>query len=70
MKPKIRLKGYSGDWSTHILSEIGFMTAGGTPSTFIDEYWNGEINWLQSGAIQNKTISTKSAFQITHFLCA
>jgi type I restriction enzyme S subunit len=60
MKPKIRLKGYSGDWSTHILSEIGFMTAGGTPSTFIDEYWNGEINWLQSGAIQNKTISTKS----------
>lgn len=63
MEPKIRLNGHSGEWSTHTLSEIGYMTAGGTPSTFIDEYWNGDINWLQSGAIQNKTITPKSVIK-------
>lgn len=56
MKPKIRLKGYSGEWSSKSLNDLGFMTAGGTPSTFIKEYWNGNINWLQSGAIQNNII--------------
>ena len=51
--PQLRFKGFSGVWKSYNLDEIGFMTAGGTPSTMVEEYWNGDINWLQSGAIQN-----------------
>lgn len=56
MVPKIRFKGFSGNWITETLENIGHMTAGGTPSTFVKEYWDGDINWLQSGAVQNKIL--------------
>lgn len=52
-KPQLRFKGFDDEWKIYKLEDIGFMTAGGTPSTFVEEYWNGDINWLQSGAIQN-----------------
>ena len=60
MEPKIKIKGFDGEWSSKSLYDLGFMTAGGTPSTFIKEYWNGNINWLQSGAIQNNVIDEKA----------
>lgn len=44
------------DWETKELGSIGFMTAGGTPATNVPKYWNGDINWLQSGAVQNNII--------------
>ncbi|MCR5312803.1 MAG: restriction endonuclease subunit S [Bacteroidaceae bacterium] len=51
--PRVRFKGFEGEWKSVILGEVGFMTAGGTPSTFNPDFWGGSINWLQSGAIQN-----------------
>ena len=60
MEPKIKIKVFDGEWSSKSLNDLGFMTAGGTPSTFIKEYWNGNINWLQSGAIQNNVIDEKA----------
>lgn len=51
--PRVRFKGFEGEWETETLANTGFMTAGGTPSTYNSDYWNGNINWLQSGAIQN-----------------
>ena len=30
--------------------------SGGTPSTKVDEYWNGNINWLSSGETRNNYI--------------
>ncbi len=38
------------------VTEIIF--SGGTPSTRIDEYWGGDINWLSSGETRNNFIST------------
>ena len=32
--------------------------SGGTPSTNIDEYWNGDIPWLSSGETSNRYISS------------
>ena len=58
--PKVRFKGFEREWEPVKLSKIGYMTAGGTPSTFVDKYWNGEINWLQSGMVQNRIIYTSS----------
>lgn len=42
---KRRLSGFSGEWETRKLGEITEIVSGGTPSTRIDEYWNGNINW-------------------------
>lgn len=48
-----RLAGFSEAWEYKKLSDTGFMTAGGTPSTMIPEYWDGNINWLQSGVVHD-----------------
>lgn len=50
---KKRLEGFTEPWVTIKLSETGYMTAGGTPSTLIADYWGGEINWVQSGVIHD-----------------
>ena len=54
---KRRLKGFTGEWRDKKLDEMGFLTAGGTPSTIEPSYWGGDINWLQSGAVQNCIIT-------------
>lgn len=49
----VRVKGFSKPWVEVELRQTGVMKSGGTPSTLVPEYWNGNINWLQSGAVQN-----------------
>jgi type I restriction enzyme S subunit len=50
---KRRLSGFSGEWNNKTLGEIGECFAGGTPSTFRSDYWDGDIYWLPSGRVQN-----------------
>lgn len=50
---KKRLPWFTWEWINVTLSQIWFMTAWGTPSTFIKEYWWWNINWLQSWAVHN-----------------
>ena len=38
--------GIPKDWKLKKVDEIGKVVAGGTPSTEIEEYWDGEIAWL------------------------
>ena len=33
------------DWEVKKLGEVGEISSGGTPSTTVEEYWNGDINW-------------------------
>lgn len=40
-------------WKAKKIDEILKTELGGTPSTKIDEYWNGEYPWLNSGEITN-----------------
>ena len=48
-KPKIRFKGYEDDWEQRKLSEITIETyGGGTPKTANEEFWKGDIPWIQS----------------------
>jgi len=53
---KRRLPGFSGEWEVRKLGEIGNCFAGGTPSTFKSEYWDGEHIWLPSGRVQNNIL--------------
>ena len=43
-------------WQEFKLGDITKVFAGGTPSTKIKEYWNGNILWLTSGELNNKKI--------------
>ena len=53
---KTRLPGFSGEWEARKLGEITQSTAGGTPSTMIEEYWGGNIKWMNSGELNKKRI--------------
>ena len=43
-------------WEVKIIGEFAKVTAGGTPSTQISEYWNGDIRWMNSGEINLKRV--------------
>jgi len=49
-------------WKVVKVSSICKTQAGGTPSTFKEEYWNGDIPWINSGALKNVIIKTPSKF--------
>jgi len=47
--PKIRFKGFNDAWEQRKLSEIALQTyGGGTPKTANEEFWKGNIPWIQS----------------------
>jgi len=41
-----RLAGYTGEWVEKKLGDIAQMNSGGTPSSKVSEYYNGNINWV------------------------
>lgn len=43
--PKRRFREFMTDWKPFILGEVSNIIGGGTPSTSVNEYWNGEIDW-------------------------
>lgn len=50
---------YYPEWKEKKLGDICELFAGGTPSTNVKEYWDGDINWITSGIVQNCTIYEK-----------
>lgn len=44
------------DWGIRRISDFTNVYAGGTPSTMISKYWNGNIPWLNSGEINKKYV--------------
>lgn len=44
------------DWKLTLIKNISTVITGGTPSTKIFEYWNGEIKWMSSGELNKKFI--------------
>ena len=51
-------------WEVHRLGTLLHTVLGGTPSTKAKEYWNGDINWLNSGEVANFPI-VSSELKIT-----
>jgi len=44
------------DWEVKRIGKITKTSAGGTPSTSIEEYWGGDIKWMSSGELNLKRI--------------
>lgn len=41
-----RLSGFSGEWVEKTLGELASMNSGGTPSSKVGEYYDGNIKWV------------------------
>lgn len=63
--PKIRFRGYSEEWKEECLSDSADIVGGGTPSTNIKEYWDGDIDWYSPAEIGDKIFVGKSQRRIT-----
>jgi len=46
------------EWEVDVLGNLEYfeLATGGTPSTSIKEYWNGDIKWMASGEVNKKRI--------------
>lgn len=64
-KPEIRFEEFSYNWERRNLSDIVAITGGGTPSTVIEEYWNGDIDWYSPTEIGSEVYATGSVKKIT-----
>ena len=53
-------------WEVKSIGEICNIVLGGTPSRKIEEYWNGDIKWINSGAVNQLRIIHPSEM-ITRF---
>ncbi len=52
-------------WEVKKLGDVADIVGGGTPSTFINSYWDGTINWFTPTEIGFKKYVTESSRKIT-----
>ncbi|HEQ8684316.1 TPA: restriction endonuclease subunit S [Streptococcus pyogenes] len=56
-QPQYRFDGFEGEWEEKRISDIAnVFTGGGTPSTQNDQYWTGNIPWIQSSDLSKDEI--------------
>ena len=63
--PAIRFAGFTEAWEQCKLSEIADIVGGGTPSTIISEFWDGDIDWYAPAEIADQIYLTSSQRKIT-----
>ena len=47
------------EFESYKLEDLGKIYSGGTPSTKVPEYWDGDLNWLSSGETRDTYIKKK-----------
>ena len=63
--PEIRFKEFTDVWEQRKLGEISNIVGGGTPSTEVESYWNGNINWYSPAEIGSQIYVSNSQRKIT-----
>ena len=56
---------FKNTWEQRKLGDIATITGGGTPSTNISEYWNGDIDWYSPVEIGENRYVSRSTRKIT-----
>ena len=55
--PEIRLDGFEGEWELLEINDLADdFQSGGTPKTNVQEYWDGEIPWIQSSDLETNCL--------------
>ncbi|QSS97807.1 restriction endonuclease subunit S [Psychroflexus sp. ALD_RP9] len=55
-------KVFDDEWVEIRIGEISTSFSGGTPSSNVKEYWNGNIHWIKSGELNQGQINNTSGF--------
>ena len=63
--PALRFRGFDNAWEQRKLSELADIVGGGTPSTAISEYWDGDIDWYAPAEIADQIFVNLSQKKIT-----
>jgi len=63
--PKIRFKGFDGEWESRKLGIEVEIIGGGTPDTTNSAYWNGDIDWYSPTEIGEAAYANGSVKKIT-----
>lgn len=63
--PKIRFKGFEGEWECRKLGAEVEIVGGGTPDTTNSTYWNGDIDWYPPTEIGEAAYANGSVKKIT-----
>ena len=64
-KPEIRFSGFIDDWEQRKLGELAEIVGGGTPSTSMGSYWDGDIDWYAPAEIGEQIYLESSQRKIT-----
>ena len=62
---KTRLPGFSDEWEIKSIGEIAQVIGGGTPSTQVSNYWDGEINWFTPTEVGTTKYISESVRRLT-----
>lgn len=55
--PEIRLDGFEGEWELLEVNDLADdFQSGGTPKTNVQEYWDGDIPWIQSSDLETNCL--------------
>ena len=63
--PEIRFKEFTDAWEQRKLGEVSQIVGGGTPSTGIPDYWDGDIDWYSPAEIGEEIFVSCSQRKIT-----
>lgn len=56
---------FATTWEQHKLGDLANIVGGGTPSTNMDKYWDGNINWFSPIEVGNQIYKISSQRKIT-----
>ena len=63
--PEMRFEGFTEPWEQRKLGELADIVGGGTPSTGVSDYWDGNIDWYAPAEIAEQIYLTSSQRKIT-----
>ena len=63
--PEIRFAGFTDAWEQRKLGELAEVVGGGTPSTAVPAYWDGDIDWYAPAEIAEQIYVSSSQRKIT-----
>ena len=63
--PELRFDGFTEHWEQRKLGDIADIVGGGTPSTSISEFWDGDIDWYAPAEIADQIYLASSQRKIT-----
>ena len=63
--PEFRFNGFANAWEQRKLGELAEIVGGGTPSTSVESYWDGDIEWYAPAEIGEQIYLKSSQRKIT-----